>query len=71
MGNNFINAVVVVLTAVIGVAIIAVLVKNGNQTASVLSAAGQSFGSILSIAENPGSGSGFGNIGGGSIATIS
>jgi hypothetical protein len=52
--NSFVGATVTVLTAVIGVAIIAVLVKQGNQTASVLQAAGSSFGNILSVAENPG-----------------
>jgi hypothetical protein len=65
MGNSFTGAIVTVLVAVIGVAIIAVLVKSGNQTASVLKAAGSSFGGILSIAENPGGSSPFGS--GGSI----
>jgi hypothetical protein len=66
MGNSFVGAAVTVLVAVIGVAIIAVLVKSGNQTANVLTAAGKSFGGILSIAENPG-GSPFG--GGGPTIT--
>lgn len=67
MGNNITSAIVTVLVAVIGVAIIAVLVKSGNQTSQVLQAAGQSFGGILSIAENPGGSTGsfspFGNAG--------
>jgi hypothetical protein len=52
--NNFLNAAVTVLVAVIGVAIIAVLVKQGNQTSSVISSATKGFASILGVAENPG-----------------
>lgn len=57
MGNSFVSATVTVLVAVIGVAIIAVLVKSGNQTSQVITSATKGFGSILSIAENPGGGS--------------
>lgn len=63
MGNNIINAGVTVLVAVIGVAIIAVLVKSGNQTSSVISSAAKGFTSILSTAENPGGGIGGGGLG--------
>lgn len=61
MGTSFVNATVTVLVAVIGVAIIAVLVKSGNQTSSVIKSATSGFGSILSIAENPGGGSPLGS----------
>lgn len=54
--NQFVTSAVTVLLAVIGVAIIAVLVKQGNATASVIQAATGGFSSILSTAENPGSG---------------
>lgn len=52
MGKG-IESVVAVITLVIGVAIIAVLVSKNSQTASVLTAAGQSFGSILGTALSP------------------
>ena len=69
MSNNFITAVVTVLVAVIGVAIIAVLVKQGNQTSSVISSATSGFAKILQTAENPGGSSSiFG--GGDTISTL-
>lgn len=55
--NNVVTSIVTVLLAVIGVAIIAVLVKQGNATSDVLKAATSGFSSILSTAENPGGGS--------------
>jgi hypothetical protein len=62
MGSNFINGTVTVLLAVIGVAILAVLVKNGSNTSSVISAASKGFSSILSTAEGGGtSGGAFGS----------
>ncbi len=62
--GNFTNAIVAVLVAVIGVAIIAVLVKSGNQTSAVITSTTKGFASILSTAENPGSGSPFGGASG-------
>jgi hypothetical protein len=52
--NSFTTSIVTVLLAVIGVAIIAVLVKQGNQTTSVISSAAKGFSQILGVAENPG-----------------
>lgn len=52
--NNVVTSIVTVLLAVIGVAIIAVLVKQGNATSDVIKAATGGFSSILSTAENPG-----------------
>jgi PRD1 phage membrane DNA delivery len=52
---NFIGPL---LLAVIGVAIVAVLVSNNANTASVLTSAGTGFASILNAATSPVTGSG-------------
>jgi len=54
--DNFTTAIVAILTAVIGLAIVSVLVKNGTQTSSVISASATGFSSILSAAEGNGNG---------------
>jgi len=60
MGDTLITRVVAVLTAIIGVAIIAVLVSKQANTAGVLSAGGSAFSNILGTALSPVSGnSGF------------
>ena len=63
MTNEIWAGAVTVLTAIIGVAILAVLVSNNAKTSQVLSAAGQSFGGILGVAVSPvtQSNSGFGS----------
>jgi membrane DNA delivery protein len=53
MGDTFITSIVTVLTAVIGLAIIAVLVSGNAQTGNVLSSAGNAFANILGAAESP------------------
>lgn len=61
MGDQLIASVVTVLTAIIGLAIIAVLVSQKAATSSVISAGGNAFSSAISAATNPFSGqSGFG-----------
>lgn len=65
MGDTFITSIVTVLTAVIGLAIIAVLVSSNAQTGNVLTAAGNAFGGILGAAESPVTGQGAGNALGG------
>lgn len=60
MGENFITGIVTVLMAVIGLAIIAVLVSSNAQTGSVLSAGGNAFANILGAAESPVTGGGLG-----------
>ena len=62
MGNQVIEGLVAIATAVIGVAIIAVLVGKNSQTSSVIKQAGSSFSSILQAAVSP--------VGGGSGITI-
>jgi hypothetical protein len=64
MGDKAITGLVAIITAIIGVAIIAVLVSNQSNTSGVLSAGGNAFSNILKTAVSPvtGGGSGFGNI---------
>jgi hypothetical protein len=56
MGDQAITGVIAVLTAIVGVAIVAVLVSQKSQTAGVISAGGSAFSSILSAAVSPVSG---------------
>ena len=65
MGDNLIGGVVTVLLAVIGVAIIAVLVSGRSQTPQVLQAGGGAFGSVLGAALAPVTGGGGLGFGGG------
>jgi PRD1 phage membrane DNA delivery len=59
------SAIVSILLAIIGVAIIAVLVSKQAQTAQVLSAGGQAFSGVLGAALSPVTGSGIGSTLGG------
>jgi membrane DNA delivery protein len=71
MTDNAITGLVAILTAIIGVAIIAVLVSNSSNTAKVIGAGGSAFGNILKVAVSPVTGGGglgiangmFGNVG--------
>lgn len=58
--NQITEQVSAILMAVVGVAILAVLVSRNAQTGSVLQAGGQAFSSILGAAEAPVTGGGFG-----------
>lgn len=60
MTDNLINSLVTIATAIIGVAILAVLVSRNANTAGVLGAAGKAFSGALSTALSPVAGSGFG-----------
>lgn len=53
MSDQLISSVVTVLTAIVGVAIIAVLVSNKANTAGVLSAGGGAFATALEAAVSP------------------
>jgi uncharacterized membrane protein YbjE (DUF340 family) len=53
MSDQLISGVVTVLTAIIGVAIIAVLVSQKANTAGVLSAGGSAFSGALATAVGP------------------
>lgn len=61
MGDKLITGVVGIVTAMIGVAIIAVLVSSKSNSSSVIGAAGKSFSQILGCALSPITGSGCGS----------
>jgi hypothetical protein len=65
MDNQFTASIVTVLTAIIGVAIIAVLVSPNAKTGQVIQAGSQGFSTALGTALSPvtGSSNGFGSIG--------
>ncbi len=60
MSESLLTSVVTVLTAIIGVAILAVLVSKQSQTGSVIKAASSGFAADLSAALSPISGGGIG-----------
>jgi hypothetical protein len=70
LSDQIITSVVTVATAIIGVAIIAVLVSKQSQTTQVLGAAGNALATDLRAALSPVSGSGIG-LGGISFTTPS
>lgn len=57
MGDQLIASVVTVATAIVGLAIIAVLVSKNANTSSVIQAGGSAFSGAISAATNPFSGS--------------
>ena len=61
MGREFIASIVTVVTAIVGLAIIAVLVSNNAQTGNVIKQSGSALGTVLKAAEAPVSGGGFGS----------
>jgi hypothetical protein len=62
--DHLITSLVTVATAIIGVAIIAVLVSQRAQTGSVIQAAGEAFSGALNAAESPVTGGSGLNLGG-------
>lgn len=59
------ESIITILTAIIGVAIIAVLVSKSADTSNVVKSAGAAFSQVLGAAVNPVSNaSGLGNFGG-------
>lgn len=61
MTDNLIASVTSVLLAIVGVAIIAVLVSRNANTAGVLQAGGQAFSGSLATAISPVTGTGYMN----------
>jgi hypothetical protein len=57
MGDQLINGIVTVATAIVGVAILAVLVSRNAQTPAVINAGGSAFANSLLAAEAPVTGS--------------
>jgi hypothetical protein len=53
MGENLISSTVTVLTAIIGLAIVAVLVSKNANTSGVIGAGGSAFSQALAAAEAP------------------
>lgn len=66
MSDSLVTAVTTILAAIIGLAIITVLVSNHSQTGSVLKSGGSAFASILNAATGNSSGGGLSlpNLGG-------
>jgi len=64
MGDKLIESVTTIAVAIIGIAIIAVLVSKSANTAGVLQAAGTAFGNDITAAVSPVTGGTF-NFGGG------
>jgi hypothetical protein len=53
MGDNIISSVVGILTAIVGLAIIAVVLSKNSYTSQTIGAAGSAFQSILGKAVSP------------------
>jgi hypothetical protein len=70
MSDSIVTGIVGILTAVIGVAIIAVLVSNQANTGNVIKAGAGGFAQILQAATAPVSGNGFGGLGTSAINTV-
>lgn len=58
--NQLVNSMTVLVSAIIGVAILSVLVSRNSNTTGVIGAASQGFSSMLSAAEGPITGGGAG-----------
>jgi hypothetical protein len=56
MGREFIASIVTVITAIVGLAIVATLVSNNAQTGNVISQGGNAVSKMLQAAEAPVSG---------------
>lgn len=57
--NNITEGVVTIATAIIGLAIVAVLVSRNAQTPSVIQSAASGFNNALGVAEAPVTGAGY------------
>lgn len=62
MSDQLITSIVTVLTAIVGVAILAVLVSKNSQTGAVIGAGGNAFAQDLSTALSPITSSGGGSL---------
>ena len=56
--NESIHSLVAIALAIVGVAIVAVLVSKNTQTSNVIQAAGSAFGNTLAVAISPASSGG-------------
>lgn len=60
--NQLVNAITTILAAVVGVAILSVILSRNSQTSGVINAGASGFEGILKAAESPVSGSSIGTI---------
>ncbi len=51
--SNFMESIVTIAVAIVGLGIVAVLVSKNAQTPQVIQAAGSAFGNSLGVAESP------------------
>ncbi len=51
--STFMESIVTIATAIVGLAIVAVLVSKNAQTPAVIQSAGSAFGNSLAVAESP------------------
>jgi hypothetical protein len=58
--NDAVHSIVSIFLAIVGVAIVAVLVSKNAQTPAVIQSVASGFGNDLNVAISPVSGSGFG-----------
>jgi hypothetical protein len=70
MENQLVSGAVSIALAIVGIAVIAVLVGQNSQTGSVIQAATSGFASDIEAAVAPVSG-GFGNFSGGGASSLS
>lgn len=71
MGNNFVGQMVVVLTGIIGVAIVATLVSKNAQTPQVIGSFFDGFSKSLNAATGPVTGGGRGSMSLPSLGSLS
>lgn len=64
MTDHLINSIASILTAIVGVAILAVLVSKNANTSQVLTSGGSAFATALNAAEAPVTGTSFGSLDG-------
>lgn len=63
--NKAFGEIMVILSSVVGLALVAVLVSRQANTSGVLGAGGQAFSNIIGAAVSPVTGNAFGSAGGG------
>lgn len=70
MSDQFLSSIVGILTAIIGVAILAVLVSRQSNTSGVIGAFGSAFSSDLATALSPITGGGGSTFSGGGVGQL-
>lgn len=63
--NQLVNSLTVLLAAIIGVAILSVILSKNSNTTAVIDSSASGFGKLLNAAEAPVTGSSFGGFYGG------